>query len=507
MKTATILVAAFLGTLIRDVISQSGSGFSDNSDEGQAKKCPDEDIHGAVLEFPPYMIITDEGNGTILDSGIVFHYIDDIFNDCCKREDARVEIEELDEDFESNSFTTALSNADIVFPVDEALERELTISGINYTFYDIVHSPGYVLIGRMDQYNRKVKSLVLKSLYDSWPIFVLIFLLTGIAGVLIWALEYHVRNEDFPLTFKRGSSEGFWWAFISITTVGYGDKAPKSLLGRLFSVLWILIGLVVITMFTATVTSALTNTALPEFTNTLEGMKVGVLDKDFEAEEEARYIGANPLSYQSVADLNAALSSEKVEGIFMERIQAYYYYKDSNDENLRIFKAINTKISYRMALKTNTMQQVIDGNSCIKRRLEHPLIDRLIKNYTKPMKAFKPAMDTVGLLSGKSEETTVFLLIVFGILLGLFVLGVLVEYCLAKSHRFLRKTSLENQRMGEERFSPVGTSLKQLDNMEQNLEILSTQVQVMKDSLSNKQDKKDQMNENLKLTEVHSSFT
>ena len=90
--------------------------------------------------------------------------------------------------------------------------------------------------------------------------------------------------------------------------------------------------------------------------------------------------------YQSVADLNAALSSEKVEGIFMERIQAYYYYKDSNDENLRIFKAINAKISYKMALKTNTMQQFIDGNSCIKRRLEHPLINRLIKNYTKPMK-------------------------------------------------------------------------------------------------------------------------
>ena len=188
MKTATILVAAFLGTLIRDVISQSGSGCTGSSDEGQAKKCPEEDIHGAVLEFPPYMITTDERDGTILDSGIVFDYIDDIFNVCCKGEDARVEIEELDEDFESNFFTTALSNADIVFPVDEALEQELTISGINYTFYDIVHSPGYVLIGRIDQYNRKVKSLVLKSVYDSWPIFVLIFLLTGIAGVLIWAL-------------------------------------------------------------------------------------------------------------------------------------------------------------------------------------------------------------------------------------------------------------------------------------------------------------------------------
>ena len=70
----------------------------------------------------------------------------------------------------------------------------------------------------------------------------------------------------------------------------------------------------------------------------------------------------------------------------MERIQTYYYYKDSNDQNLRIFKAINAKISYKIALKTNTMQQFIDGNSCIKRRLEHPLIDQIIKSYTKPMK-------------------------------------------------------------------------------------------------------------------------
>ena len=92
------------------------------------------------------------------------------------------------------------------------------------------------------------------------------------------------------------------------------------------------------------------------------------------------------VGYESVADLNAALSSEKVEGIFMERIQTYYYYKDSNDQNLRIFKAINAKISYKIALKTNTMQQFIDGNSCIKRRLEHPLIDQIIKKYTKPMK-------------------------------------------------------------------------------------------------------------------------
>ena len=76
----------------------------------------------------------------------------------------------------------------------------------------------------------------------------------------------------------------------------------------------------------------------------------------------------------------------------MERIQTYYFYMDSNDENLRIFKSINAKISYKIALKNDTMQQFIDGNSCIKRRLEHPLIDRIIKSYTRPMKVLNDSV-------------------------------------------------------------------------------------------------------------------
>ena len=56
----------------------------------------------------------------------------------------------------------------------------------------------------------------------------------------------------------------------------YGDKTPRSLIGRLFGVLWILLGLIVITMFTATVTSALTLSSSPQFSNSLEGLDVSV---------------------------------------------------------------------------------------------------------------------------------------------------------------------------------------------------------------------------------------
>ena len=59
----------------------------------------------------------------------------------------------------------------------------------------------------------------------------------------------------------------------------YGDKSPRSFFGRLFGVFWILIGLVVITMFTATVTSALTHSSSPDFINALEGLKVSGVEQ------------------------------------------------------------------------------------------------------------------------------------------------------------------------------------------------------------------------------------
>jgi len=56
--------------------------------------------------------------------------------------------------------------------------------------------------------------------------------------------------------------EGFWWAFVTMTTVGYGDIAPVGVPGRLFAVIWILTGLVIIAIFTGVISTALTVVAL-----------------------------------------------------------------------------------------------------------------------------------------------------------------------------------------------------------------------------------------------------
>jgi len=47
----------------------------------------------------------------------------------------------------------------------------------------------------------------------------------------------------------------FWWAIVTMTTVGYGDFTPKTLPGRLFAVLVMFAGISLVSLLTATISS------------------------------------------------------------------------------------------------------------------------------------------------------------------------------------------------------------------------------------------------------------
>ena len=63
-------------------------------------------------------------------------------------------------------------------------------------------------------------------------------------GFVCWLFETWGNPEEFSRTFLIGWFEGFWWSFVTMTTVGFGDKSPRSLIGRLYSVVWISIGVI-----------------------------------------------------------------------------------------------------------------------------------------------------------------------------------------------------------------------------------------------------------------------
>lgn len=95
------------------------------------------------------------------------------------------------------------------------------------------------------------------SLHFLFVVGVLILVLFA-AGFLVWIFERRDNPEHFPGKLPKGIGEGIWWAIVTMTTVGYGDKSPKSLGGRLVATAWMFVSIIILSSFTAAITSSLT---------------------------------------------------------------------------------------------------------------------------------------------------------------------------------------------------------------------------------------------------------
>lgn len=85
-----------------------------------------------------------------------------------------------------------------------------------------------------------------------------LFALLFILGTLVWLAERRHNPEQFGGSTSSGIGSGFWWAAVTMTTVGYGDKAPQTLVGRMLAIVWMFAALIMVSTFTAAITSALT---------------------------------------------------------------------------------------------------------------------------------------------------------------------------------------------------------------------------------------------------------
>jgi ABC-type amino acid transport substrate-binding protein len=94
--------------------------------------------------------------------------------------------------------------------------------------------------------------------WDFLKIVGMLALLLLIVGFLTWVFERRRNREQFGGSAVDGIGAGFWWSAVTMTTVGYGDKAPKTLGGRLVALVWMFAALVVIATFTGAIASSLT---------------------------------------------------------------------------------------------------------------------------------------------------------------------------------------------------------------------------------------------------------
>jgi ABC-type amino acid transport substrate-binding protein len=86
----------------------------------------------------------------------------------------------------------------------------------------------------------------------------LMIIMSFMAGIIVWSFERKHNSEMFGERAVRGFADGIWWAMVTMATVGYGDKSPKTMGGRIVALIWMIFSLIFIANFTANITTSLT---------------------------------------------------------------------------------------------------------------------------------------------------------------------------------------------------------------------------------------------------------
>jgi len=142
-----------------------------------------------------------------------------------------------------------------VIPSLPVRERFVSILDFSQSFLKSGLSIAVPFEGVEYKWIRLVESIFSEHMLKAFGVLVV---MSMIAGIILWSFEKRRNSEMFGDRVIDGIGHGVWWAMVTMTTVGYGDKAPRTMGGRVVAFVWMMFSIVFISSFTAHVTSSLT---------------------------------------------------------------------------------------------------------------------------------------------------------------------------------------------------------------------------------------------------------
>jgi polar amino acid transport system substrate-binding protein len=202
------------------------------------------------------------------------------------------------------------------------------------------------------------------------PLILVIAIFLTVIGLLMWWFEKPHLN-------KTGKSEsesavtswhdGVYWAVVTMTTVGYGDKTPKSHMGRALAVLWMIGSLMLVSLLTTNLVARITVNRVEGIAASRTGELAGKRLAAVSDSSGAEYLDAERVAYQkfrNLPDALDALASGKADAV-VNSVGALQY-------------MVNTRFSASVALPRGLltpayMAFALPMNSPLKKPLDQAL--------------------------------------------------------------------------------------------------------------------------------------
>lgn len=148
-----------------------------------------------------------------------------------------------------------------------------------------------------------------------------LFLTILVFGLLVWLFERRHNPEEFGTGIK-GLWSGFWWSAVTMSTVGYGDKSPRTTGGRIIALVWMFTAIVIISGFTAAITSSLTVNSISSDGNLIDDFKkkkMGTIQDSGTHSWMQNNFFTKRKTYPDMTELLAALDREEIEVVAYDR--------------------------------------------------------------------------------------------------------------------------------------------------------------------------------------------
>lgn len=246
----------------------------------------------------------------------------------------------------------------IVSPLTITLERESYLD-FTYPFYSTGLGIAYPVANTGSLFRVWSSLFSLRYLKYFFGLFAVLILL----GIGVWWVERAANPKEFGGTLLQGIGSGLWWSIVTMTTVGYGDKSPKTFWGRVLATLWILASLVMVASLTAVLASLLTVEHLDSKVggpDSLYRMEAATIERS----TSMKYLQSRNIAhkfYPNLEDAMRAIVEKKVDVLVYDKPFLQYMIQRRYRKTLRVHPSTFARQEYGFALpEGSAMRETIN---------------------------------------------------------------------------------------------------------------------------------------------------